>query len=88
MCVPPVDPVDTLALVQTGRAGTFVDVDLTVGALEADHTLAGVHGDVVVAGGSVLTGKLFTLINLSLAIGPYTHTHTRVREEIQDVTHR
>lgn len=76
MYVPPVDPVDTLAPVETGCAGTFVDVDLTVGALEASHTLAGVCGDVVVAGGSVLTGKLFTLINLSLAISPYIHTHT------------
>lgn len=71
MCVPPVYPVDTLALVQTRWAGTFVDIDLTVEALEAGHTMAGVHGDVVLASGTILTGMLFTLIDLSLTVSPY-----------------
>lgn len=67
----PVDLVDTLARIQTGRTGTLVDVDLAVGALEAGDTLAGVHCDVVLAGGAILTGMLFTLVDLSLTVRSY-----------------
>lgn len=71
-CVPPVDPVDAPAPVQTRRAGAFVDVDLAVGPLEAVHTPAGVGGHVVQAGPAVLAGTLLTLIDLGLAVGPCT----------------
>lgn len=76
-CVPPVDQVDAPALVQTGRAGTFVDVDLAVGPLEAVHTPAGVGSHVVQAGPAVLAGTLLTLIDLGLAVGPYTQVRWR-----------
>lgn len=74
---PPVDPVDTLAPVQTRRAGAFVDVELAVWALEAGHTLAGVGGHVVPAGGAVLAGMLFALVDLGLAVGPCTPARRR-----------
>lgn len=66
----PVDPIYALALIQTGHAGTFIDIDLAVLALEADHALTLVHANVVSTGGAVLTGTYLTLINLHLAVNP------------------
>jgi len=66
----PVDPVSAPAFIQTGAAGTFVDVDLAVLALEAGQALAGVRGDVVSAGAAVLAGTRLALVDLHLAINP------------------
>lgn len=71
MCVIlPVDPVDALALIQTGHAGTFINIDLAVLALEASHALTLVCGNVVSAGGTVLAGSHLTLIDLYLTVNP------------------
>lgn len=66
----PVDPIYALALIQTGHAGTFINVDLAVLALEASHTLTRVCCDVVSAGGAILAGMHLTLIDLHLAVNP------------------
>lgn len=66
----PVDPVYALAPIQTGNAGTFINVDLTVLALEAGHALTCVCGDVVSAGGAVLAGMHLALVYLHLTINP------------------
>lgn len=66
----PVDPVYALSLIQTGHAGTFINVDLAVLALEAGHALTRVFGDVVSAGGAVLAGTRLALIDLHLAVNP------------------
>lgn len=66
----PVDPVYALALIRTGNAGTFINVDLAVLALEAGHALTRVCGDVVSAGGAVLAGMHLALIDLHLAVNP------------------
>lgn len=66
----PVDPISALALIQAGHAGTFINVDLAVLALEAGHTLTRVGGDVVSAGGAVLAGMNLALIDLHLAVNP------------------
>lgn len=66
----PVDPVYALALIQTGHAGTFINVDLAVLALEAGHALTCVCGDVVSAGGAVLAGMHLALIDLNLTVNP------------------
>lgn len=71
MCViPPVDPVYALSLIQTGHAGTFINIDLAVLALEAGHALTPVCGNVVLAGGTILAGMLLALIDLHLAVNP------------------
>lgn len=66
----PVDPIYALALIQTGHAGTFINVDLAVLALEAGHALTRVCGDVVSAGGAILAGMHLALIDLHLAVNP------------------
>lgn len=66
----PVDPIFTPTLILTGCAGTFIDVDLAVSALEASHTLALVHGHQVSTRGPVLAWVYFTLIDLHLTIHP------------------
>lgn len=66
----PVDPVYALALIQTGHAGTFINVDLTVLALETSHALTRVHGHVVMAGGAILAGLHLTLIDLHPTVNP------------------
>lgn len=65
---PPVDTINAPAIIQTRHAGTFIDVDLTVLALEAVHTLTCVHGNIVSAGGAVLARLYFTLINLYFTV--------------------
>lgn len=68
-CVP-VDPVYARALIQTGHAGTFINVDLTVLTLETGHALTRVCGDVVSASGAILAGMQLTLVNLHIAVNP------------------
>lgn len=67
----PINPINALALIQTRHAGTFVDVDLAVEALETFHALTSVHGDVIVAGGTILAGLRLALIDLRLTVNPY-----------------
>lgn len=68
----PVYPVYALALVQTGHAGAFINVDLAVSALEASHALTRVCSNVVTAGGAILTRTLLALVDFHLAVNPYT----------------
>lgn len=70
VCKLPVDPIYALALIQTGHAGTLINVDLAVLTLEARHALTRVHGDVVSAGGAVLTRMDLTLVDLHLTVNP------------------
>lgn len=66
----PVNPIYALSPIHTGHAGTFINIDLAVLALEAGHALTHVHGNVVLTGAAILTGMYLTLINLHLAVNP------------------
>lgn len=66
----PVDAIDAPAAVQTGRACAFINVDLAVLALETGRALAGVHGDVVNADATILTGVELTLVDLHRTVNP------------------
>lgn len=66
----PVDAINAPAVVQTGHAGAFINVDLAVLALESGRALTGIHGDVVDADAAILTGVELTLIDLNLTVHP------------------
>ncbi len=66
--ISPVDPIHALALIQTRHAGTFINVDLAVSALEASHALTCVFGNVVSTDAVILAGLHLALIDLHLTV--------------------
>lgn len=64
----PVHHVVTDSSVQAGLAGALIHVNLAVDAVEPGQTLAGVHGDQVLAGGSVAAGAGLTLVYFKFTV--------------------
>lgn len=65
---PPVHHVAAGSSVQAGLTGALVDIDLAVRTVEAGQALAGVHGDQVVADGSVAAGPGLTLVYFNFTV--------------------
>lgn len=55
----------------TGVTGTLINIHLTVEAVKPKRTLARVHGNQVLAGGSIKTWIGLTLVYFNLTVASY-----------------
>jgi hypothetical protein len=74
-----VDAIDTFPPVHTAAVRTVLIIGLTVDAGETQRTRARVRVDILVAGGTIVTWRRHTFINVYLAVLAIKAIHTQTR---------